>query len=446
MLKVTVIVTAMKVTGTVGWVVYSILLARLLDLEAYGLVMYAVTVMAIAGPLTCLGYNSAMLKFGSVARQTGEIAGFLGLLALGRRTILVATPVAAAAVLAAFALTAGLDSTAGRLVALFTIAGLPLFGLMILHREALRALDHPAWGLFGFNVLRPLVPTVASLALAAAGLLDVVTATGCILAGLLLVAVVDFHRIAAFVPATAERSEADRPAWRAVARPMWLTEAMNNVVARGDVLVVGALLGLEATAIYVTAQRLAWLVGFVLDAARMGLEPEIARGFARRDWAGLQRRLAVGSLISLLTGVPVALVLVFGGGAILDLFGPAFRDGWPVLAILVAGQLGNVVVGPISAVMRMTDMQRATTVVLGASAAAQCIAVAAGAVFLGVEGAAMGVAAVMVATGLAQLVRVRRHLGLRAGPGSGMLSRPVLTALWQDLRAHLAPSPAGPPR
>ena len=66
MLNDMVAVTLMKVAGTALWLAYTVLLARLLTAGDYGLVMYAVTVLSIAGPLTCFGLNSAMLRHGSV--------------------------------------------------------------------------------------------------------------------------------------------------------------------------------------------------------------------------------------------------------------------------------------------------------------------------------------------------------------------------------------------
>ena len=405
MLNDMVAVTFMKVAGTALWLLYTVLLARLLSADEYGLVMYAVTVLTIAGPLTCFGLNSAMLRHGSVYWDQGRPAALLGLLGEARRTIVLASLPAALLVAAVFEAALGIGTGVPWSVVAIVALGLPLYGTMDLHRETLRALDRVLAGFLGFNILRSLIPGVV-----AAG-------------PLVVIAVIDARRIGRVAGDVAPvRDRDDRAAWYRIARPMVLAEALGYWIARGDVVIVGALLDLRAAAIYLTAQRLAVLVTFVVDAVRLTLEPMVARRHADRDHQGLQDLMARGSLVAFATGTPIALAIAGGGWLLLGLYGPDFQSGWAVLTILTVGQMTTVLAGSVSAVLRMTGLERPLTVVQAASAIGLSAMVPAGILLGGVEGAAIGAALVTGGSNLAYLVIVRRRLKLRCGPGSGMFA------------------------
>lgn len=433
MLSDMVVVTAMKVAGTALWLLYTVLLARLLTAADYGLVMYAITVLMIAGPLTCFGLNSAMLRHGSVYWDQGRPGRLTALLGEARRTIALVSLPGAVLVAATFEAALGIGGAVPWTVVLIVAAGLPLYGAMDLHRETLRALDRVLAGFLGFNILRSLLPGVAAAALAAVGWLTVESALAAFVGGLAVIAALDARRIAGLVRSVAPTSAADdRAAWYRVARPMVLAEALGYWIARGDVVIVGAMLGLEAAAIYLTAQRLAVLVTFVVDAVRLTLEPMVARRFADRDQAGLQDLMARGSLACFASGMPIGLLIAGGGWLLLGLYGPAFQSGWAVLAILTLGQMTTVLAGPVSAVLRMTGLERPLTAVQAASAAGLSAAVPAGILVGGLEGAAVGAALVTGAGNLAFLVITRHRLGLRCGLGSGMFAPALVRSMLAD--------------
>ncbi|MEQ8814805.1 MAG: oligosaccharide flippase family protein [Thalassobaculum sp.] len=430
MLTDMVVVTFMKVAGTALWLVYTVLLARLLTADDYGLVMYAVTVLTIAGPLTCFGLNSAMLRHGSVYWHQGRPAALAGLLGEARRTIVLTSLPGALLVWATFEAALGVGTAVPWSVVAIVAVGLPLYGAMDLHRETLRAVDRVLAGFLGFNILRALIPGLAAVALALAGWLTVETALAAFVCGLAVIAALDARRIAATVGhLAAVRDRFERTEWYRIARPMVLAEALGHWIARGDVVLVGALLDLRAAAIYLTAQRLAVLVTFVVDAVRLTLEPMVARRFADRDQPGLQDLMARGSLASFATGMPIALVIAGGGWLLLGLYGPDFQSGWAVLCILTLGQMTTVLAGPVSAVLRMTGLERPLTAVQFASAAGLSAAVPAGIALGGTEGAAAGAAIVTAASNLAYLAITRRRLGLRCGPGSGMFAPALVRAV-----------------
>ncbi len=433
MLNDMVAVTFMKVAGTALWLLYTVLLARLLSADGYGLVMYAVTVLTIAGPLTCFGLNSAMLRHGSVYWDQGRPAALLGLLGEARRIIVLASLPAALLVAVVFETALGIGTGVPWSVVAIVALGLPLYGTMDLHRETLRALDRVLAGFLGFNILRSLIPGVAAAGLAVGGWLSVETALAGFVGGLAAIAVIDARRIGRLTGDIAPvRDRDDRVAWYRIARPMVMAEALGYWIARGDVVIVGALLDLRAAAIYLTAQRLAVLVTFVVDAVRLTLEPMVARRHADRDHQGLQDLMARGSLVAFATGTPIALAIAGGGWLLLGLYGPDFQSGWAVLTILTAGQMTTVLAGSVSAVLRMTGLERPLTAVQAASAVGLSAMVPVGILLGGVEGAAIGAALVTGGSNLAYLMIVRRRLKLRCGPGSGMFAPALVRSVLEE--------------
>ncbi|MEQ8398849.1 oligosaccharide flippase family protein [Thalassobaculum sp.] len=445
MLNDMVVVTGMKVAGTLLWLIYTVLLARLLPPDDYGLVMYAITVLSIAGPLTCFGLNSAMLRHGSVYWHQDRPHALKALLAEARRVIVMAALIGVLVVVVVFQVALGIGDGIGWPTVAIVAIGMPLYGAMDLHRETLRALDRVIAGFLGFNILRSLIPGAVAAALAVVGWLSVDTALAGFVGGLVVIATLDARRIASIMDARRSASavdRSDRSDWYRIARPMVLAEALVYWTARGDILIVGAMIDLKAAAIYLTAQRLAVLVTFVVDAVRLTLEPMIARRFADRDQAGMQDLLARGSLASLVSGLPIGFAIIAGGWLLLGLYGPEFQQGWAVLAILTAGQMSTVLAGPVSAVLRMTGLERPLTAILIAGAVGQSVAVPVGILAGGLEGAAAAAALVTVASNFAYLAIVRRRLGLRSGPGSGMfepaLIRSTLDAVTERARTLLA--------
>ncbi|GHD40322.1 hypothetical protein GCM10017083_03480 [Thalassobaculum fulvum] len=433
MLNDMVAVTFMKVAGTALWLLYTVLLARLLSADEYGLVMYAVTVLTIAGPLTCFGLNSAMLRYGSIYWHQGRPGALLGLLGEARRTIALASVPAVLLVAMVFEAALGLGTGVPWSVVAIVALGLALYGTMDLHRETLRALDRVLAGFLGFNILRSLIPGVTAAALAAGGWLSVESALAGFVGGLAVIAAIDSWRIGRLVGDVVPiRQRDDRTDWYRIARPMVLAEALGYWIARGDVVLVGALLDLRAAAIYLTAQRLAVLVTFVVDAVRLTLEPMVARRYADRDHRGLQDLMARGSLVSFASGMPIALAIAGGGWLLLGLYGPEFQSGWAVLVILTLGQTTTVLAGSVSAVLRMTGLERPLTAVQAASAVGLSATVPVGILLGGVEGAAIGAALVTAGSNLAYLVIARRRLRLRCGPGSGMFAPALVRSVVEE--------------
>jgi O-antigen/teichoic acid export membrane protein len=127
-------------------------------------------------------------------------------------------------------------------------------------------------------------------------------------------------------------------------------------------LILGGTNDQEGVAALQLAQSGALLVTFSLTVIEMVVAPEMARAFSEGDLQRLQKLLRYSARIALLLGLPIAILLVFCGGSIVDIvYGELYVDVVAVpLAILAIGYLINVILGSAGLLLTMCGYERDT--------------------------------------------------------------------------------------
>jgi O-antigen/teichoic acid export membrane protein len=122
---------------------------------------------------------------------------------------------------------------------------------------------------------------------------------------------------------------------------------------------------------------------------------------------------------NLLASVPVFVGLLLAGGVALSLYGPTFRDVYPVLVILGVSQLIVAIVGSLSGfLMSMTGNQHAAAVVIGGSAAMNIVLTITLTPIFGLIGTATATLIGTLTRSIMLTVLVRRRLAVRLTPFS----------------------------
>jgi O-antigen/teichoic acid export membrane protein len=146
--------------------------------------------------------------------------------------------------------------------------------------------------------------------------------------------------------------------WLKSALPLMLMGGMFLANMNTDILMLGAMVGPEAAAVYKAATRGAELVVFSLSIIIIPLAPLIAKLHTSGDFERLQKGITKSAkvvfLFSLLTAIPL---LVFGK-FFLSMFGSEFTQGRIALNILIAGQLVNSTMGISGAVLVMCGLEK----------------------------------------------------------------------------------------
>ncbi|WP_336921893.1 lipopolysaccharide biosynthesis protein [Aquipuribacter sp. SD81] len=221
--------------------------------------------------------------------------------------------------------------------------------------------------------------------------------------------------------ATSRRAFWRFSATRAVAR------TCQVALQRADIIIVAALAGAPAAAVYTAATRFMVVGQLAGTAVQQAAQPFFARlhaAGAREDLQALLRRTTVWSVAVVW---PPYLVMALAAPWLLPVFGEGYEAGAPVLTVLSVAMLLATAAGPVDVVLLMAG-RGATSLVITATALAVDVVLCLLLVpHLGILGAAVAWAAAIVVRNVASVEAVRRSPGLSAA--SRDLSRVVVGAL-----------------
>nr|WP_306270260.1 lipopolysaccharide biosynthesis protein [Ornithinimicrobium sp. HY1793] len=146
-----------------------------------------------------------------------------------------------------------------------------------------------------------------------------------------------------------------RPAgafWRFSA-PRALAGVAQVAMQRLDIILVGALAGLEAAAIYGAATRFLALGQMVGRAVSLSVQPLLGESLAHKDYSGTAHLYQASTAWLVLATWPLYLVLLNFGGTVLGIFGDGYSMGDSALLILCAAMLVATACGMVDMVLIM---------------------------------------------------------------------------------------------
>jgi O-antigen/teichoic acid export membrane protein len=225
----------------------------------------------------------------------------------------------------------------------------------------------------------------------------------------------------------AERRELRREFWRFTG-PRAVASVAQLALQRVDVLLVAALGGLAAAAVYAVAGRFVVLIQFANQGISQSVQPRLAEALSTgdRDTANHLYRTATGWLV--LTTWPISLLVILFAPIYLGLFGDSYRAGAPVVVVLACAMLVATGCGMVDMVLAMAG--RTSWNLLNVLAA---LAVMAGLDVLliprlGALGAAIGLACAVLVNNLLPLAQVARAARLHPF-GAGTLAAALLSVI-----------------
>jgi O-antigen/teichoic acid export membrane protein len=405
------------ITIPLGFVMNAFL-ARLLTPSELGAYFATFTLVSVGSIVAQLGLDRAAVRFVSTALSTGEqgrarhvvrtvfvvgtLAAFgVGLvLVLGLGSWLAEHVFHSALMKSVMPIAAGwLVVTALQSLAVETFRGFQLFGLATIFDSLLaNVLTTIAFGTLLALSIRPSLGGILALSVAFAAM---VAAIG----GALLV------RRVRRLKGDGRISHRDifSMAW-----PVLITDVSIYLLGTGvDLLVLGAFRPLSEVAVYGAASRLMMLVVTPYRVLQGVVPPIIAELYALGRKRELQRALRAAAGIA---GIPAILALaaflLFGAQIMGLVYGPFYREGATILAILSAGRLIAVWTGSCGLVLMMTGHQKAMmyiTIVWGVTSITAEILVAP---HFGGVGVATTTATTAAAQNIVQLILARRLVGV----------------------------------
>lgn len=394
-----------------------LLLTNLLGADGYGLYIYPLAWMSLLILVAVVGLDTTTVRYLPNYLTSGEPGKAKGLLLDGGRRVL-----------AASFLTGGLVATVVWGLRDHLPSGLaPVFwamclllvarALLTLYSAALRGLKEVLQSELCMSAVVPalLGVGVAVVYFATPDAIDPTTVmlghAGVTFLAVGVVAVLLVRELPRDV-LEAPANLSDREKWHSVGWALLLVSASHLLLAKADVLMVGALVGTTAAGVYEIAARLAEAVGFGLLAVNSIAAPMISELHESGETGDLQDLLTLGARGVLILALPAVLVLTLGGRPILSMFGSEFVEGYPVLLVLTLGQFVHALAGSVGFVMIMTDHHRESAVIIGSSAMLNVLLNFWFIHLWGVEGAAFATAATTILWNVVLLRFVWTNLSL----------------------------------
>ena len=224
-----------------------------------------------------------------------------------------------------------------------------------------------------------------------------------------------------------ERRRLRRDFWRFTG-PRALASVAQLALQRVDVLLVAALGGLAAAAIYAVAGRFVVLIQFANQGLSQSVQPRLAEALATGDRATANRLYQTTTGWLVLVTWPINFLVILLAPVYLGLFGDDYPQGAGVVIVLACAMLVATGCGMVDMVLAMAGRTSWNLVnvliALGVTIGLDVLLIPR----YGALGAAIGLACAMVANNLLPLVQVGRAARLHPF-GTGTLAAAGLSAI-----------------
>jgi O-antigen/teichoic acid export membrane protein len=405
------------VTIPLGFVINA-LLARLLTPAELGAYFATFTLVLVASIVAQLGLNRVAVRYVSAALGTGRpgqarsvvrtvfTAGTLAAIGAGSLLLFGVGDWLARAVFHSDVMADVIPVAAAWLVVqslrsllVETFRGFQEFGMATVFDSLLvDALSALTFGSFLIMRIRPSVGDVLAISV---GYAAVVAA----IAGALLLRRV--RRLAG--PGDVDRREIVAMAW-----PVLITDFAIYLLGTGaDLLVLSAFRPLPEVALYGAASRLMMLVVAPFRIIQGVTPPLIAELYAQGRKRELEQGIrAAATLAALPAALALLVFLVLGPAVMGQIFGPYYRDGATILAVLSAGRLIAVWTGSCGLALMMTGHQKSMMYITVFSGVVSITAALLVAPRFGGVGVAVATATTASMQNLLQLYLAKRLVGV----------------------------------
>ncbi len=395
---------------------------RLIGAESFGIFVYVISWVTVLAYISTLGLNTSLLRLLPTYRVQGDWTRAHGVMRFAFRGGTLTGIAVAALAIGAERLVLHTQGELARALLIGAIV-VPLMTLRLIGASALRAFGAIIVSMLPERILRDSVGFLILAALVLGGLAppDAVTA----MAATLATAIITLLFIQRFLISrrppelvSAAPCYAIRD-WLRPAVSLTLIMLADTIMSRAGILIIGLRNDALGVAIFAVAFNLAQLVALPRMALSALFAPTVSALFARGDMVALQRLMARSAALSLAFTLLIALPLIAGAPFLLPWFGPQFVTSYPVLIVLVLGQLAAAAAGPQQHLFTMTGHERQGATLMAISAAATIVGAALLVIPFGMMGIAVATTLSMIGWNIGMAIFLSRRLQLRPGLACG---------------------------
>lgn len=355
---------AVRIGAAVASFAVGVQLARMLGVEGYGYYGLALAIITIAGIPGELGVSRVVMREAAIATASDDRPRLFGVLRWGQRMVLGLSAIAALLAVAAAFVVEGSRFSVLAVAILCGAPAIPFLAMTRVRTGALQGMQYVVRGLVPSEVLRPVLISVALLAVYAAG--TAITVAG-------VMALYSLTAAAVFVVAYAwlRRRLPDRtgvqPAqhsrrWLASSIPMALTDGMRILQSELAILAIGIIAAPASAGLFRIAASTASIAVVGMLVAGQVAFPVLAKLHADNDRARLQKAVTGFACVQLAAVTILAMPLIIAPELLIRLvFGDSFVPAATALRILAAGHIVNAAFGPNAILLNMTHHERRAT-------------------------------------------------------------------------------------
>lgn len=350
----------------------SVMLARFLGIEQFGLYTFALSVVTLLALPARFGLPPLIVRETSRSLAAGDNDRIFALKrwAYGR-VLAISIPIMFVALAVVWAVPSLTDPVERAIL----LAGIPLILVQPfseIRSSLLRGLNRIAQSQLANSIVRPalMLPMVGALMLAwwsgwRPGLAAGVIAMGLNVAAAMAAWVFGawlLHRVLRGWIRPMTQPPLSIAGWRASIVSLGLANGMYVFDSQLGILLLGVFLDGTAVGPYKVAMQGAALVALGYSATNAPLTPQIARAWAEGNRDKVRRLVKRGSTFAVLFALPVALAFLIAGGPLVHLvFGAEYDAAVLPLAILTIGQMVNCAFGGATALLIMTGHEKYNT-------------------------------------------------------------------------------------
>ena len=408
-----------------AWVL-SVVLARFLGIEQFGLYTFALSVVTLLALPARFGLPPLIVREASRSLAAGDEDRVFALKrwAYGR-VVAISVPIMLLALAAVWALPDLTDP----LERAFLLAAIPLIIVQPfseIRSGLLRGLNRIVQSQLANSIVRPalMLPLVGVLMLAWWQGWRPGIGAGVIAMSLNVAASVAAWAVGAWLlnrvlrgwarPATVPKLSID--GWRGSIVSLGLANGMYVLDSQLGILLLGIFMDGAAVAPYKIAMQGAALVALGYAATNTPLTPQIARAWAQDDREKVRRLVKRGAMFAVLFALPIALLFLIAGGPLVHLvFGAQYNAAIVPLAILTVGQLVNCAFGGATALLIMTGHEKYNTMAFAMAVACNVMLALVLIPAIGPVGAAIAAALSVILRNIVLWIFARRLTGIDTG-------------------------------
>jgi O-antigen/teichoic acid export membrane protein len=339
----------------------SVLLARLLGIEGFGIYVLAFTTVTMLSIPVALGLPLLIIRYISKYEVEKNHGAIKGLLIRSNQIVIISTLII---VFAAFLLYLiwwkNLNSILVETI-WYSFILLPLLALGSLRAAALRGMRYIILGQLPDTLLRNFLLCLGiylcyllqyKLTPQLAMILNIIAAAISYMFGYYFLKNKLLNRINKYEAVFFNKE------WLKQAIPFSINSGVQIIKSKLITYILAIFGSIEAVTIFDVATRGASLVAFSLDGLNSAIAPYISKAFEDNNMNNLQNIITKTSRIIFVFALPVVVIFIFGGEALINnLFSKAYADAYIPLIVLCLGQLVNAATGSVGLVLNMTGKQ-----------------------------------------------------------------------------------------